>query len=125
VTKKRATLVIFLLCLLVLAYLAFFGVRRTRVETLQSLVSRSLDKGESSGQVISFLDVQHLEHSKLIKPEFMTLGVHNYGNQNVIVAIKRKTWVSILQTESIQLVFVFDESDRLVRFDVFPRYTGL
>jgi hypothetical protein len=126
VTKKRAALVIFWLYMLMMAYWALFGVRRTRVETVQNLVSQNLKDGESSSQVIGFLDVQHLEHSELMKHESMILGRgHDYRNQNVIVAIKRKTWVSMLQSESIQLVFVFDDNDQLVRFDVFPRYTGL
>lgn len=122
--KRRAILVICLLCLLVLGYLGTFEVRRKRVETLQSLISQSVKKGASSDQVVSFLDAQRFEHSKLMRPEFMRIGSHNYGNQNVVVAIKRNTWVAILQTESIQLVFVFNESDELVRFDVFPVYTG-
>jgi hypothetical protein len=123
--KKRARLVVSLLCLLILVCLAVLGVRRTRVETLHNLVSHNLGKGDSSGQVIRFLDVQHLEHSKLMRPDFMILGGHEYGGQNVIVAVKRKTWVSVLQTESIQLVFVFDANGQLVRFDIFPHYTGL
>jgi hypothetical protein len=125
VTKKRVALVIFLLYVFMMVYWALFGVRRIRLGTVQSLVSQNLKKGESPRQVISFLDEQHLEHSNLIKHESMILGGHDYRNENLIVAIKRKTWVSMLQSESIQLVFVFDDDDQLVRFDVFPRYTGL
>ncbi len=130
--KKRAILVVSLLCMLVLAYVAIFGMRRTRagnvqnrVEILQNLVSQNLRMGASSEQVTSFLDVQHLEHSKLTKSEFMRFNSHNYANENVIVAIKRNTWVEMWQKESIQLVFVFNEKGELVRFDVFPVYTGL
>ena len=118
--KKRAILVIFLSCLLALAFLAFFGIRRTRIEALQSLVSQNLKNGASSGEVMSFLDVQHLEHTRLSKPEFTQLG----GNQSVIAAIKRNTWIGLPQKESIHLVFVFNESHELVRFDLYPVYTG-
>ena len=118
--KKRAILVIFLSCLLALAFLAFFGIRGTRIEALQSLVSQNLKNGASSGQVMSFLEVQHLEHTRLSKPEFTQLG----GNQSVIEAIKRNTWIGLLQKESIHLVFVFNESHELVRFDLYPVYTG-
>jgi tetratricopeptide (TPR) repeat protein len=121
VKKKRAILVIFLSCLLALAFLAFFGIRRTGIEALQSRVSQNLKNGASSGQVMSFLDVQQLEHTRLIKAEFTQLG----GNQNVIEAIKRNTWIGLLQKESIRLVFVFNESHELVRFDLYPVYTGL
>jgi len=121
VKKKRAILVIFLSCLLALAFLAFFGIRRTGIEALQSLVSQNLKNDASSGQVMSFLDVQHIEHTRLSKPEFTQLG----GNQNVIEAIKRNTWIGLPQKESIHIVFVFNESHELVRFDLYPVYTGL
>jgi len=61
--KKRAILGISLLCLLVLAYLAIFGIRRTRIEALQNVVSQDLKMGASSEEVMSFLDAQRLEHS--------------------------------------------------------------
>jgi len=121
VKKKRAILVIFLSCLLALAFVAFFGIRRTGIEALQSLVSQNLKNDASSGQVMSFLDVQHIEHTRLSKPEFTQLG----GNQNVIEAIKRNTWIGLPQKESIHIVFVFNESHELVRFDLYPVYTGL
>ena len=55
----------------------------------------------------------------------MRYGSYNYSNQNVVVAVKRKTRVSLLQDEGIYLVFVFNDKDELVRWDVFPIYTGL
>jgi hypothetical protein len=122
--KKHAVLAICFSCLLLLG-LAIFGIRRTRVETLQSLVSKNLKLGASSGQVIIFLDAHHLEPSKLMKPEAMRYGSHVYSNENVVLAIKRNTWVGFLETESIQLVFVFNDNNELVRFDVFPVYTGM
>jgi hypothetical protein len=61
-----------------------------------------------------------------MKPEVMSYGRgHNFSNQNVVVAVKRNTWLSLLQSEAIYLVFVFNDRDELVRWDVFPIYTGL
>jgi len=73
---------------------------------------------------MSFLDAQHLEHSKLIRPETMRFGDHVYANENVIVGIKRNIGKTMLVTESIQFVFVFNANNQLVRSDVFPIYTG-
>jgi hypothetical protein len=55
----------------------------------------------------------------------ITISGHRYGNQNVLIAIKRNTSGSLIQTESMQLVFVFDEHDKLLRADVLTVYTGL
>ena len=60
----------------------------------------------------------------VIKPEAMRFGSQNYANENVIAAIKRNTSISMLVSESIQLIFVFNENHGLVRCDVFPIYTG-
>jgi hypothetical protein len=123
--KKPTVLTVCLLLLLALSYLSIAGVRTTRIEVIQNIVSQNLKSGASSEQVMRFLDGQHLEHSRLVKPEFMRFDGHNYGNRNVIVAIKRNTRRSLLQTESIQLVFVFNDNREMLRFDVFPVYTGL
>jgi hypothetical protein len=124
--KKRTILGTSLVCLLVLGYSAIFGIRTTRIETLQSAVSQNLKQGASSAEVRSFLDAQHLDPSNLIKPQVMSYGRgHDYSNQNVVVAVRRNTWLSLLQGESIYLVFVFNDKDELVRWDVFPIYTGL
>jgi hypothetical protein len=48
-----------------------------------------------------------------------------YGDAPMIGAIKRRTWRSLLMYESIQIVFVFDDNNRLVKFDLHPAYTGL
>jgi len=125
VTKKRAILGFCLLWLIALGYFTFFGIRTTRIETLRTIVSQNLKQGSSSTQVRGFLDAQRLNPSPLIKPEFMGYGRYTYDKQNVIVAVKRNTWVSLLQHEAIYLVFVFNDKDELVRWDVFPIYTGL
>jgi hypothetical protein len=125
VRKKRTILGIFLFCLLVVGYFALFGIQTTLIETLRNMVSQNLKQGASSAQVRSFLDAQHLDPSTLIKPEAMEYGGRNYSNQNVVVAVKRHTRVWLLQDEAIYLVFVFNDRDELVRWDVFPIYTGL
>jgi hypothetical protein len=125
VRKKLTVLGIVLACLL-LGYYAFFGIRTTRIETLESTISRNLKQGTSSAKVRSFLDAQHLDPSTLIKPQIMSYGRgRDYSNQNVVVAVKRNTRLSLLQGESIYLVFVFNDKDELIRWDVFPIYTGL
>ena len=123
--KRRAILLISVLFLGILAYLAIFGIRTTRIETIQNLISRNVKIGDSSENVLSFLDSQNLEHTNLFKTEFMRFGKHNYGNQDVIIATKPNTWRGVIQSESIRVVFVFDISNHLIRFDVFPMYTGL
>jgi hypothetical protein len=110
---------------LIWAYFAFIGIRTTRIETLRSIVSQNLKQGSSPAQVRGFLYAQRLNPSPLIKPEVMGYGRYNYDRQNVVVAVKRNTWVSLLQHEAIYLVFVFNDKDELVRWDVFPIYTGL
>ena len=54
----------------------------------------------------------------------MRFGNYNYSNQNVVVAVKRNTRVSLLTDEAIYLIFVFSDKDELVRYDVFPIYSG-
>ena len=78
--------------------------------------------GTSSAKVRSFLDAQHLDPSTLI----MSYGRgRDYSNQNVVVAVKRNTRLALLYGESIYLVFVFNDKDELIRWDVFPIYDGL
>ena len=118
--QKKVIFTVCALSLLMLAYFAIYGIRTTRVGTMQELVVQNLKIGTSSEQVIHFLDSQHLEHSEPMKPEFMRLGGHNYGNENVVAAIKRHTARALLWGEAIQIIFVFNEKHELTRFDVFP-----
>jgi hypothetical protein len=124
--RKKLTVLGMLLACLLLGYYAFFGIRTTRVETLESTVSQNLKQGTSSAKVRSFLDAQHLDPSNLIKPRIMSYGHgRDYSNQNVVVAVKRNTRLALLYGESIYLVFVFNDKDELMRWDVFPIYDGL
>ena len=118
--------VIIALPLLLLGYFAFFGVRTTRIESLRSETAHGVSGRMSSAQVRSFLDSQHLDPSELTRPEVMVYGRgHDFSKQNVVVAVKRNTWRSLLSSEAIYLVFVFDDQDHLQRWEIFPIYTGL
>ena len=124
--RKKLTVLGILLACLLLGYYAFFGIRTTRIETLESTISQNLKQGTSSAKVRSFLDAQHLDPSNLMKPQIMSYGRgRDYSNQNVVVAVKRNTRLALLYGESIYLVFVFNDKDELIRWDVFPIYTGL
>jgi hypothetical protein len=110
---------------LVLAYFCVFGVRITRLSTIQNVVAKNVKIGDSPEVVSHFLDTQGLEHSELIRPEVMGYGAgHHYENLPVIVVVKRHTKESLLLSERIYVVFVFDEQHKLARFDVFPMWSG-
>jgi hypothetical protein len=124
--RKKVFTAIFVSCLLILAYVANFGIRTTRLDGLRRLTEQNVRIGCPPEDVIRFLDAQHLGHSEFMKPEIMHLGPgHDYANQNVIAAIKRRTWIALLSREDIQLVFVFDENRKLTRIDLVPVYTSL
>lgn len=110
------------MALVCLVYFATFGIRTTRVETLQQAVRKNVKTGESPPEVIRFLRDQNLEPSDLIQPEVMKIHGHNYAGQNIVVAVKRYSSRALLRKEMIYLVFVFDRDGRLTRYDVFPVY---
>jgi hypothetical protein len=122
--KKKLILASCLLGLLVAGYFANYGIRTTRPETLKRLVAQNVKIGASPDDVIRFLDEQHLEHSPLRRTSGSSEG-KTYGDVPMIGAIKRRTWRSLLMFESIQIVFIFDENNHLVKFDLRPVYTGL
>lgn len=105
--------------------LAIFGVRTTRVDTLRRIVGENATLGASPAEVIRFLDSRHFERTELIHPTQMNLYGHIYDGESVIVSSKSHTWQSVFQTERVEIVFVFDNNQKLTRFDLFPVYTGL
>jgi hypothetical protein len=123
--KKKILLGTCLLFLLVGGYFANYGVRTTRPETLRRLVAQNVKIGDSPQEVMSFLDARHLEHSEIRRTSDYSHLREIYGDVPMIVTIKRRTWRSLLMYESIQIVFVFDDNNRLVKFDLNPVYTGL
>jgi hypothetical protein len=123
--KKKAIIVVASVVVLSLAYFAIYGVRTTRPEGLQRLIAQNVRVGESSDEVIRFLDSRHFEHSMLVRmPEFSTLN-HTYGDAPLILAIRRHTMQAWWGFESLQIIFVFGEDNRLLRFDMQPQYTSL
>jgi len=110
---------------ILLGYLAFCGVRTTRIETIRTQAIQSLATGASFDEVAHFLDAKHFEHSELIRPEAMFAHGKSYDDNWVVIAVRRGRWRSMLQREDVQLIFVFDEGHQLERTDVFPVCTGL
>ena len=110
---------------LTVAYFAVYGVRTTRPESLRRLVTQNVRIGASADEVVRFLDSQRLEHSGLARmPEFSTLH-RTYGDSLLVVAIKRYTMQAWWGFESIQIIFIFDDSGHLIKFDLHPQYTAL
>ena len=124
-TRKRVISAAILLCLVLVAYFAIFGFRTTRISTLRELVSQNLKSGVSADEVDRFLTDKRIDHSKLMKLEAMTMGGHQYNGQNIIWGAKRGTAKAILWREDIELIFVFSEDRKLVRYDVFPVYNSV
>ena len=123
--KKKAGLTVGSIIVLTFAYFAVFGLRTTRHESLRLQIAQNIKVGCSTGDVTRFLDSQHLEHSSLMRlSEFETLR-RTYGNAPLILARKRHTWQAWWGYEAIQIIFVFDEGNRLLRFDLRPEYTAL
>ena len=64
---------------LALVCLAIFGIRTTRIQTLQRMVNQDAKIGAPASDVISFLDSHHLEHTALFRPALMNLYGINRG----------------------------------------------
>jgi hypothetical protein len=98
----------------------FVRSKSAPVDSLKSDVADHLRLGASPEDVMHFLDARKVEHSELQRPEAMSIEGRNYVNQPVVVGIERDAWKSPVESESIQLVFVFDEDQKLIRSDIFP-----
>src|SRR5712664_4595676 len=123
--KKKTSLIVGSLVVLTLAYFTVYGLRTTRPESLRRQIAQNVKVGSSPDDVIRFLNSQHLEHSSLLRlSEFETLR-RTYGDAPLILARKRRTLQAWRGFESIQIIFVFDESNRLLKFDLHPEYTAL
>ena len=124
-SSKRVVLLSLVGVVVALVSLAVFGFRTTRVETIRRQVNERVPVGASPDDVLRFLDGEHLDHSELRRPEVMYVGGRYYDGTLLVWASKRGTWRSLLQREDVEVIFVFDESHKLARIDVFPVYTGL
>lgn len=121
---KKAGLAGFILTVIFVCYFAVFGFRTIRVETIRKQVDQSVPVGASVDEVARALDVMHIEHSGVERPKLMLMGGRRYDNLLVVQAIHRNTWRSLLIREDVELIFVFDDSRKLSRIDIFPIWTG-
>jgi hypothetical protein len=100
-----------------------------RLDALRALVAQNVHEGDSPAHVIQFLDHERFELSSLFRstrPDTaISINGHHYDNQLVIEAIKRNTNATIIRSESIQMVFVFNDGNKLIRYDLIPVYTSL
>jgi hypothetical protein len=111
------------LCLAV--YFANYGIRTTRPASLRRLIEQNVKIGSTPDEVVRFLDDQHLDHTPLTRTDKYSKLRDSYGDVPMIGAIKRKTWRSLIMYENIQIVFVFDSNNHLVKFELIPVFTGL
>jgi|GEM_PF-2205488 hypothetical protein len=123
--KYKIGLIAFGVAVVAAGYFAIFGIRTTRLDTLQQIVQKNVRTGESPQEVIDLLKGQNLDPSGLVRPEAMHLGGQDYANQNLVMAVRRYSARALLWKEMIYLVFVFDENRKMVGYDVFPVYDSL
>jgi hypothetical protein len=95
-----------------------------RVKEIRAELNRGIALGATLDEVFHFLDAEHWEHSQLVRPEVMLAGARRYDHTPMVMVIRRNTAHSWFIREDIQIVFVFDDSQRLVRSDILPIYTG-
>ena len=122
IMKKRTIIAVWSIGNFLLLYVAIFGIRTTRVSSLQNSLNQSLKPGVSSEEVNYVLDAHGLEHSELKRIDYMSVYGHKYKDQLLILAIRRNTARALVWRESIQMVFVFEEDRHLARLDVIPIY---
>jgi hypothetical protein len=122
---KKIALVAGSVIVLALVYFGLYGIRTTRPESLRRQLDQTVKVGCPPDDVIQFLDSQHLEHSSLLKLDKLETLYRTYGDAPLVLARKRHTLQAWWGFESIEIVFVFDEDNRLIRFDLLPEYTAL
>ena len=105
--------------------LGFFArdTAAAKVRSIQSLVNQNVKPGDSPETVYRFLDAQRIDYSRLDK-SLASLAGHDYSNENTVLATERNIAGSSLVTESLQIVFVFDDQRKLTRIDFVPQFTG-
>jgi hypothetical protein len=120
--KYKIGVIVSLAVLAGLTYFAIFGIRTTRLGSLQERVERDIQIGEPPQQIIDYLRAQKFDPSDLIRPQVMHIGGHDYAGHNIVVAVKRNSARALLWKEMVYLVFVFDGDHKVERYDVFPVY---
>ncbi len=131
-TKKfvSSAVLAVVLCLGVLGWsywrtLGFFprNAAAAKVQSIQNLVNHNIKPGDSPETVYSFLDSQRIDYSRLDK-NMAVLAGHDYRNEDTVIAMERDIAGSSLVTESLQIIFGFDDQRKLTRIDFVPHFTG-
>jgi hypothetical protein len=133
-TKKlvSAAILAVVLCLGLLGWwhwywrtLGFFArdAAIAKVQSIQNLVNHNIKPGDSPETVYQFLDGQRIGYSRLDKNMAFLAG-HDYRYENTVMATERDIAGSSLVTESLQIIFVFDDQRKLARIDFVPQFTG-
>ena len=94
-----------------------------KVQAIQNLVNQNVKPGDSPETVYRFLDAQRIAYSRLDKNMALIAG-HDYSNENTVMATERDIAGSSLVTESLQIIFVFDDQRKLARIDFVSQFTG-
>lgn len=102
-----------------------YGMQQTPQRELERAIADQVQTGTSPEQILNFLDRQHLEHSSLERLAERDSDSRYYPVGTLMIrAIKRHTASSLVGFESLQIIFVFTEDQKLARFDVRPVYTA-
>lgn len=108
---------------LVLIALFFAGCRSgPSAEEMRKQIAAALPVGSTKPQVVAFLDSRSISHSD-IQDSFELDETHQRIKTRIITAsIRRKSFWTKSQ---VYMVFYFDDSDRLTKYDVKNVNTGL
>ena len=121
--KRLKVYIIVVSVMLFAGYLVIRRPRRTGLDSVQALVLQNVRAGAGLQDVLHFLDVNQLEHSGLRHLTDRESLYQTYKDSPVVLAIRRHTDRDLFCDEDAQVAFVFDEDNRLVRYDVKPIYT--
>jgi hypothetical protein len=75
----------------------------------------ALSAREPSDQVLTYRHSQAIEHSQYLRQT-------KYGNV-ILAAIRDKSQFNLVRTD-FGISFQFDDQNRLIRYEIKPRYTG-
>lgn len=123
VLAKRSRLV-FNLCLVLLS-LTFVSCASSQptAEEMRKLIAAQLPIGSTKSEVTAFLDSKSIGHTD-IQEHFEFDEEHRWINTRIMTAgFPRKRFG--FETSRVLMVFYFDESDRLTKYDVKNVYTNV
>src|SRR6185436_9715456 len=125
---ERARLALMKISLILSACLlttfVFGGCRNSQptAEEFRSLISTQLPVGSSKSQVAAFLDSRGIRHSEM-KDQFEYDDAHQYRKFRIMSASIRRD--SFWTKSQVLMIFYFDDSERLTKYDVKNVNTGL